>query len=576
MIDQLKPLIGKLTLFAKDRMGFAHPPRLFLRSDSENSQKMLGKTAHYDPQEKAITLFTHSRHPKDILRSYAHELVHHTQNLRGDLSPEKCGEMSQGYAQENEHMRNMEKEAYLQGNMCFRDFEDTLGDKDIYTIKIAESKFLKENRKVNKQKLTELIRNIVRNKLMEAPNASVSGQPFTGPDGERIEDRASAEAFLNAYADSLRGTGNQRFLDRAQAFIDAEETSNAADAQNRADAAAREKKTADDAAALKKKNPYNNDYKKFTADAKLLNTLAIAIPSDPAGKTKWYADKANSSMIVQMQNILDKLRSQDGSLLTNNFGSGQPDPDLDAMIQPYLKKLAAQGASTPGEPAPAPELPPTGAPDPARGISGVAPSAGDTTTGGDVRDPEATAEPATTTTPAGAGGVSNARVKRRAASQEKLLKRMKPFMMEKISDLQRTLMYLGYLAPTQDDGQPSDDGKYGRQTMNAVIELQKAAGMPRRMRDGVLGNDTIRFIKPKSELFKKLKASEQEAKLTNLPGQTDDAGDLGSLFPDSNYSTGVKEEKLTGTPEAENKLYESRFSKRNNRLFEKLIKKWTK
>ena len=92
MIDQLKPLIGKLTLFAKNKIGFQHPPRLFLRSDSENSQKMLGKTAHYDPQEKAITLFTHNRHPKDILRSYAHELVHHTQNLRGDLSPEKWKE----------------------------------------------------------------------------------------------------------------------------------------------------------------------------------------------------------------------------------------------------------------------------------------------------------------------------------------------------------------------------------------------------------------------------------------------------------------------------------------------------
>ena len=191
-------------------------------------------------------------------------------------------------------------------------------------------------------------------------------------------------------------------------------------------------------------------------------------------------------------------------------------------------------------------------------------------------DPEATAEPATTTTPAGAGGVSNARVRRRAASQERLLKRMKPFRMEKIGDLQRTLMYLGYLPLTQANGQPSDDGKYGRQTMNAVIELQKAAGLPKRMRDGVLGNDTLRYIKPKSELFKKLKASEQEAKLVGLPGLDGDAGDLGSLFPDSNYSTGVKEEKLTGTPEAENKLYESRFSKRNNRLFENLIKKWTK
>ena len=171
MIDQLKPLIGKLTIFAKDRMGFEHPPRLFLRNDPENSQKMLGKTAHYDPQEKAITLFTRRRHPKDILRSYAHELVHHTQNLRGDLSPEKCGEMGQGYAQANGHMREMEREAYEKGNMCFRDWEDTLSDKDTYIIiKIAESKTLKENKTMTKKITKEFLKETIRKILAENPS----------------------------------------------------------------------------------------------------------------------------------------------------------------------------------------------------------------------------------------------------------------------------------------------------------------------------------------------------------------------------------------------------------------------
>ena len=179
MIDQLKPLIGKLTIFAKKRMGFQHPPKLFLRDDSDNSKKMLGKTAHYDPQAKAVTLFTHNRHPKDILRSYAHELVHHTQNLRGDLSSEKCGEMGQGYAQDNGHMRNMEKEAYLEGNMCFRDWEDTLNDKDNYIImKIPDSKILKENKtmtkKITKEFLKETIRKIIAEQApaMSAPAAT--------------------------------------------------------------------------------------------------------------------------------------------------------------------------------------------------------------------------------------------------------------------------------------------------------------------------------------------------------------------------------------------------------------------
>ena len=56
MFDQLKPLIGKLCNFSQKRMGFSHPPKLFLRNDSKNSQKPLGRTAHYDPNEESITL----------------------------------------------------------------------------------------------------------------------------------------------------------------------------------------------------------------------------------------------------------------------------------------------------------------------------------------------------------------------------------------------------------------------------------------------------------------------------------------------------------------------------------------
>jgi len=190
MIDQLKPLIGKLTIFAKKRMGFQHPPKLFLRDDSDNSKKMLGKTAHYDPQAKAVTLFTHNRHPKDILRSYAHELVHHTQNLRGDLSSEKCGEMGQGYTQDNGHMRNMEKEAYLEGNMCFRDWEDTLNDKDNYIImKIAESKILKENKTMTKKITKEFLKETIRKIIKEGVGL---GQTASNPE----EELRAAQAYV--------------------------------------------------------------------------------------------------------------------------------------------------------------------------------------------------------------------------------------------------------------------------------------------------------------------------------------------------------------------------------------------
>ena len=150
MHSDLKPMAVKLVKYCKNHLGFERPPKLFLKQDLENSQNALGRTAHYNPGEESITLFTTSRHPKDILRSLAHELVHHHQNLRGDLSPEKIGKMTPTYAQDNEHMRNMEKEAYLVGNILFRDWEDSYKN-----IHLKESinmyKLTKEEKRVLKK-----------------------------------------------------------------------------------------------------------------------------------------------------------------------------------------------------------------------------------------------------------------------------------------------------------------------------------------------------------------------------------------------------------------------------------------
>lgn len=107
---------------AKDKFNIKKAPKLFLRKDEENAKKLFGRTAYYDPNESTIVVFITNRHPKDILRSYCHELIHHVQNERGDLM--KGDRSSPKYAQEDKHMRKMEKEAYLEGNLLLRDFED--------------------------------------------------------------------------------------------------------------------------------------------------------------------------------------------------------------------------------------------------------------------------------------------------------------------------------------------------------------------------------------------------------------------------------------------------------------------
>ena len=79
-LDNSEDLFHGLGQFAQKRFGFKKPPSLNLVSDQKNAGKPLGKTAYYDPQSMAVTIYTDNRHTKDILRSLAHELVHHTQN----------------------------------------------------------------------------------------------------------------------------------------------------------------------------------------------------------------------------------------------------------------------------------------------------------------------------------------------------------------------------------------------------------------------------------------------------------------------------------------------------------------
>tara|TARA_R110000824_G_scaffold28652_7_gene96080 strand:+ start:15253 stop:16233 length:981 start_codon:yes stop_codon:yes gene_type:complete len=122
-LAKMKPFLESFLPFAQRKMGFKKPVDISFVSDQQNSQEMLGKTAFYDPNTFSVSVYTDQRHPKDILRSLSHELVHHAQNCRGDF--DKKPEMGEGYFQNDGYMREMEREAYEKGNMCFREWEET-------------------------------------------------------------------------------------------------------------------------------------------------------------------------------------------------------------------------------------------------------------------------------------------------------------------------------------------------------------------------------------------------------------------------------------------------------------------
>lgn len=124
--NNIKNLIRAFYPYAKQKLGFNKPAKVkYINNDMQNAADPFGKTAHYEPDKQLVTLYIMNRHPKDILRSFAHELTHHAQHCRGDLNN---SETYEGYAQNDPHMRDMEREAY-ESALLVRDWTDTLSEK---------------------------------------------------------------------------------------------------------------------------------------------------------------------------------------------------------------------------------------------------------------------------------------------------------------------------------------------------------------------------------------------------------------------------------------------------------------
>ena len=99
------------------------PSMEFIDGDSENAKDFFGKTAYYDPNKQHIVLYTEGRHPKDIVRSYAHEMIHHIQYLE-----DRLGDVSGTNTTEDDHLDKIEQEANLRGTMTFRNWTDSLNE----------------------------------------------------------------------------------------------------------------------------------------------------------------------------------------------------------------------------------------------------------------------------------------------------------------------------------------------------------------------------------------------------------------------------------------------------------------
>jgi len=143
-LSKITQMTNEFYPYAKKSMGFDKEATIVFESDLQNAQNPLGKTAYYDPRSYTVTIYIDKRHPKDIMRSVSHELVHHDQNCKGKF--ENIGPTEEGYAQSDPYLRKMEEDAYRRGNLCFRDWEN-------------QKNQMRENKKV--KDLKSIIKNVL-------------------------------------------------------------------------------------------------------------------------------------------------------------------------------------------------------------------------------------------------------------------------------------------------------------------------------------------------------------------------------------------------------------------------------
>ena len=113
--SKLKKYMKKIADYMYDNGLNVKPlPKLELNWDKQDG--IFIRTGYYDPNEKKVVVFCDSRNDKDILRSFAHEMIHHSQNLDG----KNLSFSGEDNVKDSKELEKIEAEAYLKGNIFFR------------------------------------------------------------------------------------------------------------------------------------------------------------------------------------------------------------------------------------------------------------------------------------------------------------------------------------------------------------------------------------------------------------------------------------------------------------------------
>jgi hypothetical protein len=174
-INYVPYIAGILEHMLKKGMTVLPLPEIKTREDEENAANVFGRTAYYDPTKKEVVLYVTGRHPKDVLRSFCHEMIHHMQNLEGRLPL-----ITTTNTQEDAALNEIEKEAHYLGSMTMREYEDS----------VKNGGSLEEGTKYRS------IVADVRRAVNDALNALLSGKKLKGYNVKTQREPSKADAKL--------------------------------------------------------------------------------------------------------------------------------------------------------------------------------------------------------------------------------------------------------------------------------------------------------------------------------------------------------------------------------------------
>lgn len=116
-----EPYLKSLVNYMADNGYTVRPFPKVVLDNKDQGDGVFVYTGYFDPEINAIRLFIRNRHPKDVLRTFAHELIHWKQQKTGAI--ERSG-YSGDKITEDKNLVRLEAEAYLKGNMAFRSWTE--------------------------------------------------------------------------------------------------------------------------------------------------------------------------------------------------------------------------------------------------------------------------------------------------------------------------------------------------------------------------------------------------------------------------------------------------------------------